>query len=234
LAWTRGRSLADLVQEEGPAIGLLEQALALRDGAAERAPDMPEQLVLEQLVGQGGAAHGDERLPRPGAARVDGLRRQLLAGAALAGDQHGAIHLGEAGEPLLQLPYRAAVADDAVGRRGLAHLGFEPCHFLGESPLVERIAHAEQELLVLERLADEIEGAQLDGLDGGREGAEGGHQDDLDLGLLLLDHPEQIHPGHRIHPQVRDDQIEAALAQPPDRPRPLRRPRSRRTPRAAA
>ena len=54
--------LADLVEEERPAVGLLEEA-ALRGGRArERAPLVPEELTLEDRLGERRAVHRDERL----------------------------------------------------------------------------------------------------------------------------------------------------------------------------
>ena len=42
--------VADLVQEEGPAVGLLEAAHAVAVGAGERPLDVAEQLALEQVL----------------------------------------------------------------------------------------------------------------------------------------------------------------------------------------
>src|SRR5262249_52428192 len=50
-----GRDVADLVQEEAPAIGQFQASDLLRDGAGERALLMAEQLALQQPCGNGGA-----------------------------------------------------------------------------------------------------------------------------------------------------------------------------------
>ena len=57
----RQRQLADLVEEERAAVGLLEQSLPLGGRAGERALRVAEQLALEQRLGNGAAVHGDER-----------------------------------------------------------------------------------------------------------------------------------------------------------------------------
>ena len=46
----RERDLADLVEEERAAVGLLEAALAARDGAGERALLVAEELALEERL----------------------------------------------------------------------------------------------------------------------------------------------------------------------------------------
>src|SRR5579862_1391383 len=58
----RHRHVADLVQEQRPAVGRLEQAFVRLYGASERAAGMPEQLRFEQIARNGAAIDGDERL----------------------------------------------------------------------------------------------------------------------------------------------------------------------------
>ena len=57
----RRRHLADLVEEQHAAVGLLDAARLGGDRAGERAALVAEQLRLEQLVGQRRAVDGDER-----------------------------------------------------------------------------------------------------------------------------------------------------------------------------
>ena len=89
LGLQRRRQLPDLVEQERPAVGQREGALARRDRARERPALVPEQLAARQRRHDRRAVHDDQiLLPRPLVERVDELRRQLLAGPALAGDQH--------------------------------------------------------------------------------------------------------------------------------------------------
>ena len=57
--------LPDLVEEERPAIGQLELALPLHVGAGERAALMPEQLGLEEGLGNGAAVDRHEGTVAP-------------------------------------------------------------------------------------------------------------------------------------------------------------------------
>ena len=87
------RNLADLVEEQRAAVRRLEAALAPLDGAGEGAGLVPEQLGLEQRLGERGAVDGHEGAVAPRAAARGAAGHQLLAGAGLAGDQHGRVAL---------------------------------------------------------------------------------------------------------------------------------------------
>ena len=52
---------------------------------------MPEELALEQGLGDGRAVHGNERSIGALAVRVDGPGDELLAGAALARDENDGV-----------------------------------------------------------------------------------------------------------------------------------------------
>ncbi len=55
------RQLADLVEEERALVGDLELAGPRRDGAGERALHVPEELALDQVLGDRAAVDDDER-----------------------------------------------------------------------------------------------------------------------------------------------------------------------------
>ncbi|MNR00392.1 hypothetical protein D3C85_1161630 [compost metagenome] len=83
------RHVADLVEEQGAAVGLLDQAAhALAARAGEGARLVAEQLALDQRLRHGGAVDRHERRPGAPAAVVQGARQALLAGAGLAVEQH--------------------------------------------------------------------------------------------------------------------------------------------------
>ena len=84
----RQRHVADLVQEERPAVGGLDPSDARLDAGGDAALD-PEELRFEKTLGQRSAVDRHERLGRAIAAGVDHPRDELLARAALAADQDG-------------------------------------------------------------------------------------------------------------------------------------------------
>ena len=72
-----GRHLADLVEEQHAAGGLLDASRLGRDGAGEGAALVAEELRFEQLVGQRRAVDGDERSVIARARRGGGTARRL-------------------------------------------------------------------------------------------------------------------------------------------------------------
>src|ERR1022692_221896 len=89
-----GRDGADLVEENGSAVGHLEIALLGVDGAGEGALHMAEQRGFQQVGGQRAAVHGHEQALRARRIGVDGFSDQLLARAGFAGDQDGGAAAG--------------------------------------------------------------------------------------------------------------------------------------------
>jgi hypothetical protein len=83
-AWSPGRHLADFVEEHRAAVRRFEQPALLRARVGEGAALVPEQLALQNLLGQRRAGDVHERPRRPIAGVVQHLRREILAGAALA------------------------------------------------------------------------------------------------------------------------------------------------------
>ena len=94
-----------------------EHARLVGDRAGEAAAAMAEQLAVGQLARGAGAVVGQEHAAAPRRAGVDRPRHEVLAGAALAGDQDGevvALHpLNLIGDAL----HRRAGADEARQQR---------------------------------------------------------------------------------------------------------------------
>jgi hypothetical protein len=128
-----GRGLGDLIEEERALVGLLDEPLAVAFGPAECAANMPEELALEEGVGECGAVDGDEGVAAAGAALVDCAGDQLLAGAGLSGDEHRGARGGGPGRELQHVPHGAAARDE--GRGGLR------CRSLGRvvSPRIQAV-----------------------------------------------------------------------------------------------
>ena len=94
-----------------------KQPGARRDGAGERALLVAEELALEHALGERLAVDGDERPADALAPVVEHARDELLAGAALALDQHGRAARRDAAHEVEQLAAPRARGDHRVGRR---------------------------------------------------------------------------------------------------------------------
>ena len=80
MACSAGRG--DLVQQEGAAVGALEAADVARERARECAAFMAEQLAFDEVFGNRGAVHRQERPGLAPAVEVQGLGHQHVALAA--------------------------------------------------------------------------------------------------------------------------------------------------------
>ena len=151
----RQRHLADLVEEQGAAVGRFEQArMAAAPRARESAFLVAEQLRLEQRLGHRAAVDRHERPVRAQAARalaVNRLRHQFLAGAGFALDQHRRRRARVQHHRLAQLLHRGRFAAQVVqampGAQGVGDHG---------APATVRfeLGQARHFQRVVERLAD--------------------------------------------------------------------------------
>ena len=114
LTWMSGGKVADLVEEDGAAVGQLEPALAHRDRAGEGALLVPEQLAFDQRRRQRRAVDPDERPGVAAAALVQRTGEQLLAGARRSQQQHGRVHRRDLRQARQRDSSAATLADDVV------------------------------------------------------------------------------------------------------------------------
>ena len=105
------RRVADLVEEDRAAVRELELAEPRLDARRDAALDA-EELALEEALGDGRAVEREEGALAARRARVQKLRRELLAGAALARDEDVDARRGRPGDELLGAPHRRRVAHE--------------------------------------------------------------------------------------------------------------------------
>ena len=152
------RHVADLIEEQGAAVGLLETSLAPRLGASEGTAFVTEQFGLQQVVGDGRHVQGDEGLVGAWAMPMQGVRHQFLTGTRLAIDQYRNLGAGQAADGPEDLLHGRGLTDDlgATGhgfRRGggLPHLMAASTADLGDG------------LIEIEGLRQILEGAAMKG-----------------------------------------------------------------------
>jgi hypothetical protein len=171
-----GGDFADLVEEEGPAVGELEAALALGDGAGEGAFFVAEELAFDEVFGDGGAIEGDEGAGVAGAFAVERAGDELLAGAAFALDEDGGVGAGDAAEEGPEFLDGRALAEELTA--GVFGVLAEEAVDLDEVGVLGGLLEDEIDLVRGEGFDEVVEGAVAHALDGGLDGAKAGDDDD--------------------------------------------------------
>ena len=188
----------------------------LRRGARKGAADVPEQLGFEERFGNGRAVHLDERHVALRAARVNGARDQLLAGAGLAGDQDRALGLGDELGLANDVFHRAASSDDAVVVELFVALVQQVALMRAQPLMLERAPHDDEQLVDFEGLLQVVERAQLHRFDGALDRRVRRHHQNLralGFGRRGDQLADQVEPGRIGHQVVDDEHVDAALGQ---------------------
>ena len=173
-----GFDLADLIQEQGAALGPLDEAALLLVCPGEGPALVAEQLGLEELFLQGAAVHGDKVAHGSPALLMQGAGHQLLACSALALDQDRDVALRDRGDGLLHPHERRADADHEARTPllRLEPLGTE-LMVAAQGGIVQGTPHHEGQLLRAYGLEQVFEGARLHGIDGVAYRAKGRQHD---------------------------------------------------------
>ena len=141
---------------------------------------MAEQLGLRQTLGNRRRIEGDEALIGARAVLVNRPRDQFLAGAGLALNQHRAVHRRDDFERREHRPHRAVTPDDVVEAETVAQLRAQLGVLLLQPALLDRLLQAARNLRELERLDQEVHGAEPNRVDRFLHAAEAGDDDGAD------------------------------------------------------
>ena len=191
----------------------LEAALARADGAGERALHVPEQLGLEQRLGHRAAVERDELLVLARRVLVDRARHQFLARAGLAQHQDRARGRRHRLEQRPELAHRRAAADEPLEPVAAIELLAQVLVLGAQVASLERGAQHVEQLVELERLGDEVGGAEPDRRDGILHRSVPGHEDDDDVGVPLEGGIEDVGARSAWQPEVGDDRVVGEVRQ---------------------
>ena len=169
-----------------------------------------EQFGLDARRRHHGAIDGDKGVARAPRQRMDQTRGDFLARARGTGDEDAAARRRDLVDELAQLRDRGRTADElgVVARLQLQLLDFalQPRGF-------QRAAHDMDQPVGLERLFDEIVGALFDRGDGGLDRAVAADDHHRQIGMLALEHVEDldaVEPAS-LQPDVEHDQMRPAV-----------------------
>ena len=144
---------------------------------------------------------------------MDGAGDQLLAGAALAVDQH---RRGGAGDALDQREDRlhpAALADDVVEGVFLLQLAAQVDVLVRQLGPLQGLLRHDLQLVDVERFRNVVGRSQLHRLDGRLGGGVGGHHDHRRAAAVHLDLPQQVEAVAVRHQDVAQHEVEAIALQ---------------------
>src|SRR5262245_1840951 len=147
------------------------------------------------------------------AVEVEGLRDQLLARAALPGDEHVAAPVRHAPDQGEDLAHRRALADQLAERAGAVDRAPQAAVLLLERPPLEGALDREQHGLRLEGLGHVVAGAGAHRLDGRVDAAERRHQHHRRLGAQPAEVPDHLDAGLSRHLDVAQHDAVVGLAQ---------------------
>jgi hypothetical protein len=154
---------------------------------------------------------------------VDRAGDDLLARAALAGDDDARVRgrdlLDELGDPL----HRGAGADHVRARREGREAPPEQLDLAHRLLLLERALEHDAEPRHLERLLDEVVGPFLDGLDRVLDRAAPGEEHDRAVGQLGAQRAQEPEPVHPRHHEIGEDDVGVPLDRAPERLGPVAR-----------
>jgi len=205
--------VADLVEEQGAAVRLLEAADPLFVSAGERTLFVTEQFGLEQVLLQRRAIHFHEVPRRAQRVVMDGAGNQLLTSAGFAANQHGRVALRHFLDDVEHALQGRAGADDLVEFVDVRLRATEVLELVLEAAHLERLLDLDLHLLDLEWLLHVVEGADLHRLDCGVHRSERGHQDHGGRRMHRARRPQHVHAVAAAHLQIAQHHIEVAVVQ---------------------
>ena len=211
LALEHRRHVADLVEEEGPAVALLELADPGGDGPGEGALLVAEELRLEQPLGDRRAVDRQERALDPAAVLVDGAGDQFLAGPALAADQDGHVLRRDPADRLVDVEHLRAAADQQVALGPLGAGVGQHDRLVHQPADLDRLVDLLPELLDVQRLVDVVVGAELDRLDRRLARRDARDEDHRQLRVEVVDPPVEVQPRGLGQQDVEQDDVRVLL-----------------------
>ena len=172
---------------------------------------MSEHLAFHQFLGDRAAIDRDERAVAARTQLMDRLGAKLLAGAALAGDEHGRAACGGVFDHVVDAAHRHRGADQPAESAGLDDVARRGERF--EPPPFERVADRDQQPVGREGLDDKVIGAFAHRLDRNLDRAVGGDDDHRAGQVACANRPQDFDPVRVRQLEVEQHDIGDRLAQ---------------------
>ena len=203
----RERQVADLVEEDRAALRRFQPPRFVLERSGERAPHVPEQLALEQMLAERGACDLDEGSVLARAEAMDVRGKHALAGAAFAGEQDRGVAVGDLGCQLGKLPALRPQRQQRQRLRQPLEPGAQRAILDAKVLQLDRARDHAANMLCRERLGNVIVCAMTHRLDriGNRRVRR--HHDHRQRRVEPLQFAEKTEAVHSRHPHVAQHQI---------------------------
>ena len=139
---------------------------------------------------------------------MDRRGHQLLAGAALALDQHRRVRRRDADDHALHRLHRSRDADQLANPQLLTQPAPQRVDLLPQEASLQDMAQEVAQLLEDQGLGEIVIRAQLQRLHRGGDGGVAGHHQHLDRRIVALEVPEKLHAVHLRQVDVHDGDLE--------------------------
>ena len=154
-------------------------------------------------------------------------RQQLLAGAALAEDQHRRRQLRDLVHQIDDVARHLARADDELALGLVGDLRRQRQHLPVQILPLARVAHERAQLVVVEVLGDVVIRAVLHRLHGGLDLVDRRDHDDFDEAVVFLDDAEDLEAADAGQADVEQHQVDVLAVEDGQRRLAARRPAGR-------
>ena len=192
------RHVANFIEEQGAAVGLFKATPAHGLCTGESAALVPEQLGLEQVLGDGRGVDGHKRPCGAWRVLVQRACHQFFARTRLTRDHDGDVALAQAANGTKHILHGRGLAQH-LGRVGHALFG----HLLALA-FFHRAANQLHRLGQVKGLGQVLKGAALKGRYGAVQIRVGRHDDDGQAREFLFDFFQQLQAGAARHTNVAD------------------------------
>ena len=198
--------VADLIEKQRAALGLLKAPLAQGGGAGEGAALVAKQFRFDQVARNGGHVQRNKGPVAAWAVAVQRLGHQLFAGARCAVDEHRDVRLRQAANGAKHLLHGRCLANQPGG---LAKLGGGGRRF-ALARVRQGALHQGDGFIDIEGLGQVLKGSALVGLDGAVQVGVRRHDDDRHLRAVRAHMGQQLQAIHARHADIGED--DAGLA----------------------
>src|SRR6202022_4005115 len=204
---------SDFVEENGALVRNFEESFLGDHRAGERAFDVTEELGLKQVDRNGTGVDRDERFIRTRGGGMNGLRDELLTGAAFAANQDGGTRGPHLGDQIEQREHFFTFTYNVREIEALLQGARELHIFFAQVARLHGLRYLSEKFVVGPRLRDVVHGPILEGRTRHLNGAVSGDQNHGELRIAAVDFFQEVEAVAVRKADVEQQQIIGTLSE---------------------